>query len=367
MQVLPAGDVAAKLLQSPAQLSLLCSSLRQCFAFDQAAAGLLLYAGDDAGPHLSIPAAQPKMASLEDLHSGSTPGREVPEAPSAVIQSRGQSVPAKQEATAQGSLSAPMLPRMPAGLAHVGSQQCYEALAAVARSIGHVALTAGTYCCKLPNVAASELVEQHGCSIGQFMQVGSSLALLAQTWCACSLKEGFDKDFLASQSPQCAGGSTLRGLVDVLLSNLRRAQRLSKSKTVGRASSSQRPADDWQLQAASIAVVTTEVLFGASPAWQPGPPEPSAGATEQSTAENKQQQEELEALVILVQEEWVREPLWGVPTSEEPSWHQDDSKARRLTPQACCQPRLLLLIVLTIQACIAVCWSLLLLQGLATT
>ncbi len=147
--MLPAADVAAKLLQSPAQLSLPCSSLQQCFAFDQAAAGLLLYAGADPGPHLSIPAAQPERASLESLHSSNQPGTEVPEASSAAIQSREQNAPAKQAATAQGSLSAPMLPRMPAGLAHVGSQQCYEALAAVARSIGHVALTAGMYCYQL--------------------------------------------------------------------------------------------------------------------------------------------------------------------------------------------------------------------------
>ncbi|CAL5218647.1 g350 [Coccomyxa viridis] len=270
IQVLPAGDVAAKLLQSPAQLSLLCSSLQQCFAFDQAAAGLLLYAGAEPAPHLSIPAAQPEGASMGDSHSSSKLESGKNEAKAAAIQSREQSAPAKQAAIAQESLSAPMLPRMPAGLAHVGSQQCYEALAAVARSIGHVALTAGR--------------------------------------------------------------STLRGLVDALLSNLRRAQRFSKDKAVGRGSASKRPAEDWQLQAASVAVVTTEVLFGASPAWQPGP-QPAVGAGEQSTADDKQQQEELEALAILIQEEWVREPLWGVPTSEEPSWRQDDSKAQCLSPQ----------------------------------
>ena len=125
--------------------------------------------------------------------------------------------------------------------------------------------------------------------------------------------------------------------MDALLSNLRRAQRFSKDKAVGRGSASKRPAEDWQLQAASVAAVTTEVLFGASPAWQPGP-QPAVGAGEQSTADDKQQQEELEALAILIQEEWVREPLWGVPTSEEPSWRQDDSKAQCLSPQACRQP-----------------------------
>ena len=69
MQVLPAQVVAAKLLQSPAQLALLCSSLQECFAFDPAAAGLLLYATADAGPHLSIPAAQPLSVSLDNKSS----------------------------------------------------------------------------------------------------------------------------------------------------------------------------------------------------------------------------------------------------------------------------------------------------------
>ena len=134
----------------------------------------------------------------------------------------------------------------------------------------------------------------------------------------------------------CAGGSTLRGLVDALLSNLRKAQRLSTGKPAGRASSSKELAPDWQLQAGSIVVVTTEVLFGASPAWQPGP-KPAAAESKESAAEDGKHLEELEALVILVEEQWVREPLWGVPTSEDHSWHQDDSMAQRLTPQACCR------------------------------
>ena len=146
MQVLPAADVAAQLLQSPAQLSLLVSSLQQCFAFDQAAAGLLLYAGPDAGPHQSIPAAQPEQPGLEHLRSSSNPEAEAPGAAAAALQSRQRSPLATEAATAPGSMSAPMLPRMPAGLAHVGSQQCYEALAAVARSIGRAALTAGALC-----------------------------------------------------------------------------------------------------------------------------------------------------------------------------------------------------------------------------
>jgi len=153
MQVLPAGDVASKLLQSPAQLSLVCSSLQQCFAFDQAAAGLLLYAVPDTGPHLTVPAAQPEEASLEGRENISQPNTEAPAAPSASLQGSQLSEPDRHSSeSTQRSLSAPMLPRLPAGLAHVGSQQCYEALAAVARSIGHVACSSGMPGCqRLPD------------------------------------------------------------------------------------------------------------------------------------------------------------------------------------------------------------------------
>lgn len=195
MQVLPAGDVAAKLLQSPAQLSLLCSSLQQCFAFDQAAAGLLLYAGAEPAPHLSIPAAQPEGASMGDSHSSSKLESGKNEAKAAAIQSREQSAPAKQAAIAQESLSAPMLPRMPAGLAHVGSQQCYEALAAVARSIGHVALTAGMYCRSSwqDGCISAGPTKQHGCLINlatedKVQSCSSGTDLVCMPYAACHVQ-----------------------------------------------------------------------------------------------------------------------------------------------------------------------------------
>ena len=44
--------------------------------------------------------------------------------------------------------------------------------------------------------------------------------------------------------------------------------------------------------------------------------------------------DELQALVILVEEEWVKEPLWGLPTSSAASWQQEDAPVQHLTPQA---------------------------------
>ena len=44
--------------------------------------------------------------------------------------------------------------------------------------------------------------------------------------------------------------------------------------------------------------------------------------------------DELQALVILVEEEFVKEPLWGLPTSSAESWQQEDAPVQQLTPQA---------------------------------
>ena len=124
--------------------------------------------------------------------------------------------------------------------------------------------------------------------------------------------------------------------MDAFLSNLRRVQRLSTESRRGKAA--KRQVHDWLLQAASIVAVVSEIVFGASSAWQPGAAHPAD--SNQSTADTEKQQEELEALVILIEEEWVKESLWGVPTSNEYSWQGNDSQAQHLTPQArlcsCC-------------------------------
>ncbi len=129
----------------------------------------------------------------------------------------------------------------------------------------------------------------------------------------------------------------LRGLVDALLSNLRRVQRKGADHDRGHSAKRQRHAQDWRLQAASISVAVTEVLFGASPACRTGGT--SAGAVGKpgtaGTPGTDGQRDELEALVIMVEEEWVKEPIWGVPTTVEGAWQQADAQAQLLNPQAC--------------------------------
>lgn len=144
-----------------------------------------------------------------------------------------------------------------------------------------------------------------------------------------------------------SGGAMLRSLVDILLSNLRRVQRKSTESSQKKKSRAQGQLHDWRLQAASRIVVMSEVLYGASPAWQPEQM-PAAEGKAQSTASREQDasggadggqfsastRTELEALVILVEEEWVKEALWGVPTSNEVRWQGDSAQAQQLTPQA---------------------------------
>ena len=142
----------------------------------------------------------------------------------------------------------------------------------------------------------------------------------------------------------CTGGSVLRSLVDALLSQLRKAQRHAQKHSQRRASTRVYNAaqQGWQLQAASVVTVLSETLFGASTAWQP--PHGSTAAAQQdggqhdgisTQSRSSNATDELQALVILVEEEWVKEPLWGLPTSSAASWQQEDAPIQQLTPQAC--------------------------------
>jgi len=72
---------------------------------------------------------------------------------------------------------------------------------------------------------------------------------------------------------------------------------------------------DWQLSAAAAVAVSAEVLFGASSAWRPKGE--GFGLASQSPIDQVQAASELDALVGVSLAEWVREEVWGVPTSAE--------------------------------------------------
>ncbi len=125
------------------------------------------------------------------------------------------------------------------------------------------------------------------------------------------------------------GGTVLRGLLDRLISDLRKL-------LPGGGRQRGAPSASWQLPAASCVVVITEVIFGASATWRPANYLGSMEADKDSEAPRQSQSglqghgAELEAIVVMIQEELVREPLWGVATSADASMGH---AAASLTPQ----------------------------------
>lgn len=93
------------------------------------------------------------------------------------------------------------------------------------------------------------------------------------------------------------------------------------------------PGADWQLQAAAAVVATTEVLFGASPAWQPHE-RGSAAAALRGAGPGGAPAAELEALASAALAEYLREEVWGVPTSLEAAAGRNGRGAAPPTLQA---------------------------------
>ncbi len=123
--------VASQVLQSPVQLGLLCTSLCQCFKFDRTAAGLLLHAPQEGGSHTT--------KALPSSEAGSAEGAAT-DAEVRLQSGEQQPASAQEQHPAQSAI---LLPRMPNGLAHISSQESYEAVASVARTAGRVASLAG--------------------------------------------------------------------------------------------------------------------------------------------------------------------------------------------------------------------------------
>lgn len=142
--------VASNVLQNPAQLALLCSSLRQCFEFDRASAALLQHAPQEAGAYAAralLPSNQP--AASERITDQQTPQTVQHSATSEAdlgaqsgITARG-GVSARKSRQPQSDLAAVLLPRMPPGLANISTHAKYEAVAGIARTAGRIASLAG--------------------------------------------------------------------------------------------------------------------------------------------------------------------------------------------------------------------------------
>ena len=131
--------------------------------------------------------------------------------------------------------------------------------------------------------------------------------------------------------PGAPAGSNLRTVIDLLISRLRAATAATSHGNTGDgpdeedaepsltdssgAGGGSLAGGSWQLNAASVVVVASEVLFGASPAWElpfaasSGPSPSLEGRLPPSSGSPP-----YEGLVLQVLQELVRPQLWGVQT-----------------------------------------------------
>lgn len=116
-----------------------------------------------------------------------------------------------------------------------------------------------------------------------------------------------------------ADANALRGLVHHLLDALGRLPAHPQGLVTS--------ASSWQCQAASLVVLLSETVFGASSAWLPTS---WLGADVEGISADSALA--LADLVGEIQEEFVRTELWGVQTSNLTL--TDDENAHHLTPQA---------------------------------
>ena len=172
-QVSPPEDAAADLLSNVRHRTSLCSALLRCYAFDRAAAPLLLHSagaeggGSYGGAVLTLmdPASPPAEGQQDAAeggdelpHSGTDDGPVVMSAAengtagsaasvtesvdTAEAGAAGDGTPPR--AGAMAGASAVLLPRLPAGLLYVATPRAYEALARIPRSLGRLAAAADT-------------------------------------------------------------------------------------------------------------------------------------------------------------------------------------------------------------------------------
>ena len=180
LQALPPEQIASLLFYSPATLAAMSAALRQGFAFEKAGLGLLMFATAEPSPQVG-----PAKGALVQDHT-TVQGPEDPQAVAAVAQkapgdtvvghhtrqmastivsddaarrsdySGSHSMPTMAKASADdlvparpagssghAAVAAVLLPRAPLGLALLGSQRSYIALATAARAVGRMAILAG--------------------------------------------------------------------------------------------------------------------------------------------------------------------------------------------------------------------------------
>lgn len=143
-----AAGCSAQLLQRPQRLTQLLEALAACFVFDRAAAPLALHmrVADGGGRHLpganSRPHAPPVPALGVQGSGSSSTGACVAGAGGSSAEGMGAGTAGVAKGQAAPKAAQPacvLLPRMPLCTLHLGSVRVYEAVADVARSLGHLA------------------------------------------------------------------------------------------------------------------------------------------------------------------------------------------------------------------------------------
>eukprot|EP00955_Chlamydomonas_euryale_P000829 9715-Chlamydomonas_euryale.AAC.1 len=237
------------------------AALARCLAFDARAAGMLsrdayesLPPGERLGAHgggSSHGGVGARSAHAPGADAAAQPpGSDVEQASALGTASCGGGEPSSAAAP---SAAAAVLPRIPPALLHVASVRAYEAVASVARTLGHLARATDT-----------------GWASGRDCGAG-----------------GAGAGGVGGGTASVGSGANLRRLVDHCLSQLSSAASPASARRAS--GDGAEPEQDaglgdgdaaWQLAVAPWVVLTSEVLFGASDAWAPPFGHGAAGATE---------------------------------------------------------------------------------------
>jgi hypothetical protein len=293
--------VSSSIFCKPLVLQQVCSSLVAAFQVDPTGAALLLR-------------AQP--LALGDMPSTAAPGDSAAARPAGAAGAAGAGAAGAGAAAAAAagtgvgvSAGHVLLPRMPLSLQHLISRPSYKAAADVARALGRAARLA---------------------------------------------------DKQQQSAPHRPGASQLQLLVEALLQLLQAAASPHKQhKHSSTAADASRPpvtpaAGEWQCSTAAVAVVLTEVLFGASSVWQPPIVAAGLAATTSSSssdgataAHGGSQQRQLlataapfEAVLHQAVAAFTQRRLWELPTAQPAAGEADaagGSRADRLPAQVRCR------------------------------
>ncbi|GAB4823772.1 hypothetical protein N2152v2_010818 [Parachlorella kessleri] len=354
IQMCPPAWFAAHVLGQPSHLATLFSALVEAFEFDAASAALLAQAPPEAGaayqsgkPLLPTPAAQllaPTPHQRQRLAHGANAGpageKTVPmwEAVGHAACSADKAAAVAAAAARQDNPVPPatvLLPRMPLGLALLQTSAAYLAVAAACRAAGAAAAAAAADSDQPATGGGAALLRLADFGIGQLQQLLEEQG--AQQGRSGTYSRRAQRPLGPTNDPQLAAVSQSEDGNDGLALQCLQDQ-------------------PWQLRAAALVVVLTEMVFGASPAGQAGdtrsPPAAAtaaavlagssgtgadangaaAGAATGEPLKSAQRTHtplaaspELQSVVVSLVDTLLAEALWGLPT-----WHDAASGAPAL-------------------------------------